>query len=228
MGKIRIISNSGEMFNDRQEAGRLLAVELMEYRGQNTTVLGIPRGGMVVAAELARNLDTELDIVISRKLRAPGYPELAMGSVAESGKTFLNDSVIQDVKVSKAAMEREKEVQLEEIKRRSALVRKIQPRMLLTGRIAIVTDDGVATGATTQAALWAVRQEKPDKLIAAVPVGSEQAIRRLADEVDEMVCLRTPPFFFAVGQFYRNFPQVEDEEVLNILKENKRRNAVPS
>lgn len=219
MGKLRIISFSPELFRDRQEAGRLLASQLQEIKGQKAVVLGIPRGGIVVARELAQALDAELDIVLSRKLRTPGHWELAMGSVAEDGKIFLNETVIQELNISKALIEQERQVQLAEIARRAALIRQVRPKVPLAGRVVVVTDDGVATGATTQAALWTVREEKPLKLIAAMPVGSHDTIVRLSKDVDEMVCLRTPPSFFAVGQFYSNFQQVEDEDVVAILKE---------
>ena len=141
-----------------------------------------------------------------------------MGSVAEDGKLFLNQDVVNTMNVSQSHIQIEKAQQLTEIRRRAELFRGVRPRISLKGRIAIVTDDGVATGATTQAALWAVRGEQPSKLIAAIPVGSEDTIRRLAKDVDEMICLRCPPMFNAVGQFYRRFNAVEDEDVLAILK----------
>lgn len=218
MGEIRIVSRSSEPFRDRQEAGRLLAAELEEYRGKNAVVLGIPRGGVIVAREVARGLDAELDIVLARKLRTPGQEELAMGSVAEDGRVFLNSDVVSQLGISDDEVRVEKELQLAEIKRRSGFLRSVRPRVPLTGRIVIVTDDGIATGATTQAAFRAVRLEEPQKLIAAIPVAPEETVRRLAGDVDEMLCLRVPPFFAAVGQFYRQFSPVDDEEVLYILR----------
>lgn len=223
MGKLRILSHSDELFRDRREAGQLLAKELIDLKGQDAVVLGIPRGGVVIGRELARGLDAELDIVLSRKLRTPGQPELAMGSVSEDGRVFLNDMVVVSFGITQAEIEREKADQMTEMARRNTLFRNARPRVPLAGRIVIVTDDGVATGATTQAAFWSVRQEKPQKLIAAIPVGSGETIRRLAEDVDEMVCLQTPPYFAAVGQFYERFEQVTDEEVLEILKEEIRR-----
>ena len=219
MGELRILSRSQEPFRDREEAGKLLARELASFRGQNVVVLGIPRGGIVVAHELARALEADLDVILSRKLRTPGHEELAMGSVAEDGTLFLNEPIIQELGIEKSYIEREKAHQLTEITRRTKLIRRIRPKVNLKGRIAIVTDDGVATGATTQAALWAVRLEHPERLIAALPVGPESIMRRLAKDVDEMICLRTPPLFAAVGQFYRHFYPVEDEEMLKILQE---------
>ena len=223
MVRLRIISHSGEPFRDRQEVGQLLAWELRNLPGRNLVVLGIPRGGIIVAQGLAQTLDAELDIVLAHKLRAPGHPELAMGSVAESGKTFLNDQVVSELRISDHYIEEETAAQLAEIKRRARLVRRVRPRVPLKGKIVIVTDDGVATGATTQAAFWAVRQEKPALLVAAIPVGPEDVVRRLAKDVDEMVCLRTPPLFSAVGQFYLRFEPVDDEDVLKILREEQKR-----
>ncbi|MBI2328941.1 MAG: phosphoribosyltransferase [Chloroflexi bacterium] len=220
--QLRILSYSSAPFVDREEAGKLLAVELSEYRGQKAVVLGIPRGGVVVAREVARVLDADLDVVLARKLRTPGHEELAMGSVAEDGKLFLNQGVVSELGVGEAYIQQEKARQLVEIKRRTELIRQIQPKIPLKGRIVIVTDDGIATGATTQAALWAVRLEQPEKLIAAIPVGPEDTIRRLAKDVDEMLCLRAPPLFAAVGQFYQQFYPVEDEDVLRILGEQRR------
>ncbi len=220
MGSLRIISRSGQRFRDRREAGMLLAAELSTWRGRSAVVLGIPRGGMVVAAELARALDAELDIVLAHKLRTPGQAELAMGSVSEDGKLFLNLEVVQALDIGDDYIQQEKARQMAEIARRTGLFRRARPKVDLAGRNVIVTDDGVATGATNQAALWAVRLEKPARLVAAIPVGPEDTIVRLADDVDEMVCLRTPPFFSAVGQFYASFDPVDDEEVLKILEAN--------
>ena len=223
MGKLRILSYSDEPFTDRQEAGELLSRELVDWCGRRVVVLGIPRGGLIVAHELARVLQADLDIALSRKLGAPGEPELAIGSVAEDGKVFLNDRLVSEIEVKNAYIQQEKERQLVEMARRTKLIRQILPKVHLKERVVIVTDDGVATGATMQAALWAARQEHPQRLIAAIPVGPEDNLRRLAEDADEMVCLRAPPFFSAVGQFYVRFNQVEDEAVLAILKEERLR-----
>jgi putative phosphoribosyl transferase len=153
MGTVRIISRSDERFKDRQEAGRLLARQLVEMRGKKAVVLGIPRGGIIVARELARALDAELDIVLSHKLRTPGHQELALGSIAEDGKLFLNEGLMQELGVGQSYVQREGAQQFAEIKRRAELIRRVRPQVHLKGRLVIVTDDGVATGATTQAAL---------------------------------------------------------------------------
>ena len=222
-GQLRIMSHNGLPFADRGEAGKLLAAELSQYRGRKPAVLGILRGGIVVAREIARALDGELDIVLAHKLRTPGHEELAMGAVAEDGRLFFNTEVTVGLGVGDVYIQQEKARQMAEINRRRELFRRVRPKVTLKDRIVIVADDGVATGATTQAALWAVRLEKPRKLIAAIPVGPEETITRLAEAVDEMVCLRVPPFFTAVGQFYTRFHPVEDDEVLEILKGEQRR-----
>ncbi len=222
MGILRIASRSDKPFRDRLEAGQLLGRELETWRGQRAVVLGIPRGGLIIAREVSRALEADLDIVLSHKLRAPGNPELAIGAVAEDGKLFLHEMLVQELGVESAYIQQEKERQLVEIARRTKLIRRILPKVPLERSLVIITDDGVATGATMQAALWAARQEHPKKLIAALPVGPEETMRRLAKDADEMLCLRAPPFFAAVGQFYMRFPPVEDEEVLEILKDQRK------
>jgi putative phosphoribosyl transferase len=221
--KIRILSRSGEAFSDRKQAGELLATELTALKGKRAVVLGIPRGGLIVARAFAREIEADLDIVLSRKLGTPGHEELAMGALAESGEVFLNRNVVDELGIGQHQIDEEKGRQMAEIKRRSRLIRSVLPRVALQNRIVVVTDDGVATGATMQAAVWAIRHEKPQRLIAAIPVASEEAVNRLAQDVDELVCLRMPSYFMAVGQFYRRFDQTTDEEVLEILREEKDR-----
>ncbi len=218
MAKTRIVSYSDQAFQNREQAGKLLAQELTNFQDKKAVVLGIPRGGIVVAKSLAQELRADLDIIISRKLGAPGQVELAIGALAENGEIFINQSVVSELSVSDSYIEQEKERQQEEIRRRSQLIRGVLPRVPLAERLVLITDDGVATGATMQAAVWAVRREKPGKLVVAVPVASEEAVTSLAGDVDELLCLRMPANFFAVGQFYREFYQVTDEEVLEILK----------
>jgi len=223
MGNLHILSRSGEPFRDRTEAGRLLGYSLKSQRLQKPVVLGIPRGGLIVAREIARMLDGDLDIILARKLRAPQNPELAIGSVSETGKLFLDESLVGALGINEEYIAQEKDYQMAEIARRMALVRSVLPKTELAGREVIVTDDGVATGSTLQAALWAARHEKPSKLIAALPVGPEETIQRLAEDCDEMLLMRVPSYFSAVGQFYLRFDQVEDDEVLAILTGEARR-----
>ena len=217
--KINILSKTSEAFHDREEAGRLLGIALRDLRGAQTVVLGIPRGGVIVAREAAGLLKAELDIVLSRKLGAPRNPELAIGAISESGKVFLEDSIVSSVGANAAYVEEEARRQSAEIKRRAEMFRKVLPKTALGDKTVIIVDDGLATGATMQASLWAARQERPGKLIAAIPVASSEAIDRIADYSDEVVCLRLPDLFGAVGQFYIEFGQTTDGEVVEILKE---------
>ncbi len=219
MGNLHILSRSGEPFRDRMEAGRLLGYSLKSQRLQNPVVLGIPRGGLVVAREIARRLDGELDIVLARKLRAPQNPELAIGSVSETGKLFLDDELVAKLVIPEAYIAQEKEVQMTEITRRMALVRSVLPKSSIAGRTVIITDDGVATGSTLQAAIWAVRHERPSKLVVSLPVGPEETVRRMSAYCDDMLVMRVPTYFSAVGQFYLRFDQIEDDEVLLTLRE---------
>ncbi len=220
--RLRILSHSHTPFKDRTEAGQLLSSELSLYRGKKPVVLGIPRGGIIVAREIAHSLEGDLDIVLAHKLGTPGQPELAMGAVAEDGKVFLNENITQAMGISADYIESERNRQLAAIKRRAEMIRRVRPKILLKGRVVIVTDDGVATGATTQAALRAVRMENPEILITAIPVGPEDTIQRISELADEMLCLRTPPMFAAVGQFYEHFYPVEDEDMLRILQQEYR------
>lgn len=217
--KVRIVSRQGEPFHDRQEAGRLLAAELKRFSGGETVVLGIPRGGVVVAAELARSLGAQLDIVLSRKIGAPGNLELAIGAVSEDGRLSLNENIVQGLGIRPDYLEKEKNRQLAEIARRRDVFRKVRPKISLHDRPVVLVDDGVATGATLQAAIWAVREETPQNIIVAVPVGPEETIHRLAQQADEVVCLRVPAAFYALSQFYVTFDQIEDSAVLAILQE---------
>ncbi len=220
MGKLLIFSQNQQGFKDRKEAGQILAEKLDNLRDSNPVILGIPRGGLVVAQEVANYLEADLDIVLSRKLGAPGNSELAIGAISEDGKLFLNEAIASQVSAENAYVQQEKEHQLIEISRRIERYRKVRPKVSLKERTVIITDDGVATGATMQAAIWAVKQEKPAKAIVALPVGPPQTLERLAKDADEIICLNAPAYFGAVGQFYDSFDQTEDEEVVKILKGN--------
>lgn len=219
MGSLKIVSRSGQPFIDRVEAGKLLAREIAHFRDRKAVVLGIPRGGIIAARELALALNGDLDVVLSHKLRTPGHPELAMGAIAEGGIAFVDPGIVRMLGIDNHQIEGEKAHQLAELNRRAVQIRKVRPKVPLEGRLVIITDDGVATGATTMTALKAVRVEGPDRLVLALPVGSEDSVIRLADEADETICLRVPPDFMAVGQFYASFDQVSDEEMLTILQE---------
>jgi predicted phosphoribosyltransferase len=223
MGTLRIISDSSEPFRTRIEAGQLLADELEKFCGKKAVVLGIPRGGVIVANEIALRLNADLDVVLTHKLGAPGNEELAVGAVSENGLLYINKSVAPYVGADDRYIEREKTRQLQQIAHKVEMYRAVLPKLSLNERIVIVTDDGVATGATMQAALWAVRQEKPKKLVLALPVGPQESVTKLSESADETVCLRTPPYFDALGRFYLEFTQVEDEQLLQILQETVER-----
>lgn len=215
--KLHIISRSSEPFADRVEAGMLLGRELKKTCDNSAVVIGIPRGGVVIAYEIADILEADLDIALARKIGSLQNPELAIGAVAENGKVFLNDVIVDQLGFPQDFTQ-EKERQLAIIKERRLLFRTVHSKISVKDRTVILTDDGIATGATMQAALWSVRQEHPLKVIVALPVGPEESLKRLAQDADEVVCLRVPPFLGAIGEFYSHFGQVEDEEVVEILK----------
>ncbi len=225
MGALRIVSHDDRPFINRQEAGRLLVALLTDYAGAETIVLGIPRGGVVVAREIAHELGADLDVVLTRKLAAPHYPELAIGAVSEEGSYFWDEKRAAMVYADQAYLEKEKERQLKVLASRARQYRKILPRVSLKDRCVIVTDDGIATGSTMQSAISTVLTEGPRRLVVAVPVGVEENMRGMADQVDELVCLKAPACFRAVGQFYTDFDQTEDDEVLDILRQEQRRKA---
>ena len=218
----KIISKRQGSFSDRSEAANLLARELKTYAGSSPVVLGIPRGGVLMAAEIARQLSGELDVVLSHKLSYPGRPDAACGSITESGKVFLESYKPQTL-LDEDYLASEKEEQLELLSERAVAYRKILPKVPLNDRIAIVTDDGVATGLTMRAALWSARQEKPKKLIAAIPVAPEETVEMLAPYADQTICLLVPDYFFSVSQFYARFEELKDAEVLELLKQKSKK-----
>ena len=207
------------MFRDRVDAGRQLAEQLKRRLGdEDVVVLGLPRGGVPVAFEVARELNAPLDVIVVRKLGVPYQPELGMGAIGEDGVRVLNDQVLAMARVGEdevAAVERSERAELE---RRATRFRGDRPRTSLVGRSAVVVDDGIATGSTARVACQVARAHGASRVILAVPVAPRASLASLADEADELVCLATPEQFFAVGQFYRNFSQTSDEEVVKLLE----------
>ncbi len=210
------------IIRDRREAGRRLAAALVKrgYKGKNTLVLGIPRGGMVVADEVAKALSATLDVIIARKLRAPYQPELGIGAVVDGDHVVLNDEVVRSVGASQDYLNREIAYQREEVERRLRFYRGERPAPEATGKTVIVVDDGIATGYTFRASLESLRQRHPDRLVAAAPVAARDSAEMLKAFADEVVCLHTPPSFYAVGALYENFDQISDGEAVAILRRN--------
>ncbi len=211
-------------FQNREEAARLLAERLSPYKGQNPLVLAIPRGAVPMAKIIADSLGGEVDVVLVHKLGAPGQPELAIGAVDESGNVFLSD-LVQNLGLSPDYVAGEKQAQLEVLQKRRALYTPFRPPIDPSDRIVIVVDNGIATGATMIAALRAVRAQQPAKLIATAAVISPDSLEQIGREADEVVCLEVPEFFYAVGEFFEDFSQVTDEEVIDILRESSERPA---
>lgn len=208
------------MFRDREQAARKLAERLAAYKGKNPLVLAIPRGAVPMAKLIADALEGEFDVVLVRKLGAPGNPEFAIGAVDETGWAYLGPYVAM-AGADAAYLERAKARELETIRRRRAQYSPLHPPIDPQGRIVIVIDDGLATGATMLAALHALRQRAPQKLVCAVPVAPPETLEKVGEQADEVVCLYAPENFQAVGQFYADFGQVEDDEVIALLSERK-------
>ena len=209
------------LFANRAEAGQKLAAQLQDLRGKDIIVLAVPRGGIVVAYEVARALDAPLDVYISRKLAAPGNDELAVGAVASDGTVVLDATLMRELGVTQRYIESEMNRQRAEILRRLSLYRTQRALPQLKGKTVVVVDDGVATGATTLVTLRALRKQLPGMLVLAVPVGPPEVIERLKMEADRVVCLAMPEQFWAVGQFFADWSQLADQDVTEIL--NRRR-----
>ncbi len=205
-------------FEDRAEGGRLLAERLTHYAGRDdVVVLGLPRGGVPVAFEVAKALGAPLDVFVVRKLGVPWRPELAMGAIASGGVRVLNDDVVAATGVTAAEIEAVTEHETRELARREELYRGDRGPADVVGRATILVDDGLATGVTAEAALLALRQRSPRRLVLAVPVCARDTATRLASVADEVVCAEMPDIFFAVGEWYRDFSQTSDDEVMAVL-----------
>jgi len=207
------------IFLDRREAGRALGAKLASYAGRNdVTVLGLPRGGVPVAGEVALALDAPLDVFLVRKLGAPGQEELAMGAIASGGVRVLNPTVIQSLRISADEIERTARREERELRRRELSYRGERPSLDIEGRIAILVDDGVATGSSMRAAVEAARKLKPARIVVAVPVAPPSTAREIRRIADDVVVVATPEPFYSVGRFYEEFDQTTDEEVRELLR----------
>src|SRR5213082_3242750 len=206
------------VFENRAEAGRQLAEKLDKYAGRDDViVLGLPRGGVTVAYEVAKRLHSPLDVFIVRKLGVPGFEELAAGAIASGGVRVLNEDVIRSILYADEAIEAVTVKETAELERREHIYREGRPPPELRDRIVILVDDGLATGATMRAAVKALRQRGVAKIVVAVPVGPPDTCREFEDEADETICASAPEFFQAVGQYYEDFSQTSDEEVRDLL-----------
>lgn len=217
-------------FKNRVDAGRKLAKALSDYKRQQPVILALPRGGVLVAAEIAAAFNAPLDLVLVRKIGVPFQPELAMGAVVDGGTPIIvrNDDVIEAAQIDEATFEAVCEKELAEIERRRQRYLGDRERAEISAHIAIVVDDGIATGATTRAALRATRLRNPSKLVLAVPVAPTQSLADLGKEVDDIVCLEDHRIFGAIGAYYADFTQVSDETVVEVLKRFSVRQANPA
>jgi predicted phosphoribosyltransferase len=208
-----------QVFADRREAGRELAVQLSHHRGDpNVIVLGLPRGGVPVAYEVAATIDAPLDVFVVRKLGVPGHEELAMGAIASGGVLVLNDDVVRALKIPDDVIRRVADQEERELLRRERSYRGDRPPLDLQGRTAILVDDGLATGSSMLAAIQALRRLEPARIVVAVPAAPRSTCRELQALVDEVICATNPEPFYAVGQAYRNFDQTSDDEVRELLR----------
>ena len=208
------------IFKNRAEAGRQLAARLTEYAGRSdVVVLGLPRGGVPVAFEVATRLAAPLDLLLVRKLGVPGHAELAMGAIAAGGVKVLHRTLIKDLDIPNSLVEQTAVRERLELERRDRLLRGVEPFPVVRDHTVIIVDDGLATGATMEAAILAVREMKPACIVAAAPVGAQDTCDRIAEFADRVVCLEIPEPFSAVGLWYDDFAQTSDDEVQRLLRE---------
>jgi putative phosphoribosyl transferase len=205
-------------FRDRSDAGRQLASRLLPFRDKDVVVLGLPRGGVAVAAQVARALDAPLDVILVRKLGVPAQPELGMGAIGEGDARVINADVVRYARVSEAAITAVEQAERTELERRIKRFRGDTPREPLTGRTAVLIDDGIATGSTARAACQVARAQGAARVVLAVPVAPPSAGTALEGDADELICLETPDQFHAIGEWYEDFSQTRDEEVVSLLR----------
>jgi predicted phosphoribosyltransferase len=205
------------LFQDREDAAYKLAVKLQNYKGQNPLILAVPRGGVPMGYILAKELQGDLDVVLVHKLSHPMSPEFAIGAVDENGNIQI-DTMETSFEGSREYLELEKTMQLERLKKRRQTYTPGRPSIDVKGRIVIIVDDGIATGWTIKAAIEAIRRKAPKKIIVATSVASLSSAEKIKHLADELICLAIPPYFMAVGQFYNNFTQVSDDDVIKLLE----------
>jgi predicted phosphoribosyltransferase len=206
-------------FKDRTEAGKKLARQLSKYGGRDdVVVLGLPRGGVPVAFEIARSLQAPLDVFVVRKLGAPANPELAMGAIASGGVQVMNQDVIRGMNSSEEAIERVIDTERKELEKRQEIYRGARPKVDLENKVVILIDDGLATGATMRAAVDALRERAPQKIVVAVPTAPPETCSAFEERADEVICLTTPELFFGVGGAYRDFSQTSNDQVRDLLE----------
>ena len=211
------------MFYDRHDAGKKLAFHLEKYKGKtDALVLGLARGGVVVAFDVAKELCLPLNVIVPRKIGAPNNPELALGAIMENGEGIFNESIIRALGVSQKFIQQEIESEKAIAKQRANLYRKYTPLPKIQGKTVILVDDGIATGATMLSAIQGMRAEKASVIVVAAPVASTDAYDKIKEVSDEVVCPHVKVDFMAVGQYYENFRQTDDMEVMNLLKEASR------
>lgn len=206
------------IFRDRRQAGKLLAAEVAKLGLRDVIVLAIPRGGVPVADEIAEALRAPLDLIIARKIGAPGYSEYAIGAVSQDGEPVLDGSAVEALRVTKEYVEKEAALQASEVRARMKTYRGDRPYPQIEGKTVVVVDDGIATGSTVRAAIRSLRRRNPGLVILATPVAPPETIRELLVEADRIVCLSTPENFSAVGEFYVDFGQLEDSDVIDTLR----------
>jgi len=215
-------------FKDREEAGKELARALVEFRGKDVVILGMPRGGVVVAKVVAEALGAPLDIVVTRKIAAPGEPEFALGAITQEGDVIVDSQAAESVGASAEYMQEEVRRKKSEVMERMRSLRGNMPYPSLEGKTVIVVDDGMATGNSMRAAVQSVRRRSPKEVVVSVPVAPHETVAGLSRDGTRVVCLESPRFFFAIGEFYKNFAQVEDSEVKELLESGWKRRRLKS
>ena len=208
------------IFKNRAEAGMKLAESMKDFGGKDVVVLGIPRGGVVVAKEIAKELGAPMDIIVTKKIGAPGEPEFALGAVTQEGDVIMDRQVAESLGASREYLDDQIAEKRKEVSDRMRRLRGDAPYPTLEGRVVLIVDDGIATGSSMEAAVMSVKKRKPKEVVVAVPVAPRDAIDALTEDGTKVVCLESPGSFLAIGEFYRDFGQVEDTEVVRILQEN--------